>query len=138
MVFTGQERLELAIYKAIEAILINQILNQAEQRTKEECKSYRKQELKVIHTSYQRLLKLKYRLSEQTLQEMIDDLIYSNEFLPTVSTEYLEGTPEEKEKIINSLALDQLNRDTFALVTTHLKRKGCFNKIKGFTGETVI
>jgi hypothetical protein len=138
MVFTGQERLESAIYKAIEALIINQILAQAEQRTKEESKSYRKQELKVIHKLYQRLLKLKYRLSEKTLQEMIDDLTYSNEFLPTVSAEYLEGTTEEKQKIINSLELEKLNRDTFALVTTHLKRKGCLNKIKGFTGETVI
>ncbi len=101
--FTVEEELELAIYNAIEALIINQILNQAEQRTKEKSKYYRQRELKVIHTSYKRLLKLKYRLSEKTLQEMSDDLTYSNEFLPTVSAEYLEGTPEEKEKIINSL-----------------------------------
>lgn len=136
--FTVEEELELAIYKAIEALVIEQILDQAEQRTKEKSKYYRQQELKVIHTSYKRLLKLKYRLSEKTLQEMNDEIIYSNEFLPIVSAEYLEGTPEEKEKIINSLDLDKLNRDTFALVTSHLKRFGCFKKAKGFTGETII
>ena len=89
--FTVEEELELAIYNAIEALIINQILNQAEQRTKEKSKYYRQRELKVIHTSYKRLLKLKYRLSEKTLQEMSDDLTYSNEFLPTVSAEYFFG-----------------------------------------------
>ncbi len=79
--FTVEEELELAIYNAIEALIINQILNQAEQRTKEKSKYYRQRELKVIHTSYKRLLKLKYRLSEKTLQEMSDDLTYSNELV---------------------------------------------------------
>ena len=135
--FTVEEELELAIYDAIHDLIRRQIYKQAGQQTKEKYSYYRQQDLKVIHTSYKRLLKLKYRLSEETIQEMIDD-IYARDFLPTLSAEYLEGTPEEKEKIINSLDLDQLNRDTFALVISHLKRQGCFKKAKGFTRETII
>ncbi|MDJ0647422.1 MAG: hypothetical protein QNJ60_01840 [Xenococcaceae cyanobacterium MO_188.B19] len=136
--FTVEEELELAIYDAIHDLIREQILYQAGQRTKEKYSYYRQQDLKLIHTSYKRLLKLKYRLSVETLQEMVDGSIHDRDFLPTLSAEYLEGTPEEKEKIINSLDLDQLNRDTFTLVISYLKRKGCFKKAKGFSGETII
>ena len=135
--FTVEEELELDIYSSIHDLIRKRIYYQAGQLPQEDYACYQQRELKVIHTSYQRLLKLKYRLSVETIQKMIDD-IYTSDFLPTLSAEYLEGTPEEKEKIINSLDLDQLNRDTFALVTSHLKRQGCFKKAKGFTRETII
>ena len=139
MLFTKKERLELDIYGAIQDLVRKRIRYQAGQLPQEDYSYYRQRELKVILTSYKRLLKLKYRLSVETIQVMIDD-IYAPDFLPILSAEYLEGTPEEKEKIINSLDLDQLNRDTFALVTNHLKRQGCFKKAKGFgsTKETII
>ncbi len=135
--FTVEEELELAIYNAIHDLIKRQICKQAGQLPQEDYSYYRQQDLKALLTSYKRLLKLKYRLSVETMQKMLDD-IYADDFLPTLSAEYLEGTPEEKEKIINSLDLDQLNRDTFALVTSHLKRKGCLKKAKGFSRETII
>ncbi len=135
--FTVEEELELAIYDAIHDLIRKRIYEQAGQLPQEDYSYYQQRELKVILTSYKRLLKLKYRLSVETIQKMIDG-IYDRDFLPTLSAEYLEGTPEEKEKIINSLDLEELNRDTFALVTTHLKRQGCFKKAKGFTRETII
>ena len=136
MLFTKKERFELDIYGAIQNLVRKRICYQAEQLPQEDYQP----ELKVIHNSYKRLLKLKYRLSVETLQEMVDGSINDRDFLPILSAEYLEGTPEEKEKIIKSLDLDQLNRDTFVLVTTHLKRQGCFTKAKGFgsTKETII
>ena len=136
MLFTKKERLELDIYGAIQDLVRKRIRYQAGQLPQEDYQP----ELKVILTSYKRLLKLKYRLSIETLQEMVHGSMHDIDFLPILSAEYLEGTPEEKEKIINSLDLDQLNRDTFALVTTHLKRQGCFKKAKGFgsTKETII
>lgn len=140
MLFTKKERLELDIYGAIQDLVRRRIRYQAGQLSQEDYSYYRQRELKVIFTSYKHLLKLKYRLSIETLQEMVHGSMHDIDFLPILSAEYLEGTPEEKEKIINSVDLDQLNRDTFALVTTHLKRQGCFTKAKGFgsTKETII
>ncbi len=140
MLFTRKERLELDIYSAIQDLVRGRIRYQSGQLSQEDYLYYRQRELKVIFTSYKHLLKLKYRLSIETLQEMVHGSMHDIDFLPILSAEYLEGTPEEKEKIINSVDLDQLNQDTFALVTNHLKRQGCFKKAKGFgsTKETII
>ena len=138
MLFTKKERFELDIYGAIQDLVRKRIRYQAGQLSQEDYLYARQRELKVILTSYKRLLKLKHRLSIETLQEMVHGSMHDIDFLPILSAEYLEGTPEEKEKIINSLDLEELNRDTFALVTTHLKRQGCFKKAKGFTKETII
>ena len=79
--FTKEERFELDIYDAIHDLIRNRIYYQAGQLPQEDYSYYQQRELKVIHTSYKRLLKLKHRLSVETIQEMIDD-IYTRDFLP--------------------------------------------------------
>ena len=39
---------------------------------------------------------------------------------------------EEKDKIIEELDCEKLNKDTYALVTSYLRRKGYFKSSKGF------
>ncbi len=137
---TKEEKLRLDVYDAIQGLIRERIFYQIGQGTKERFYYYRKQNLKVIHQSYRSLLRLKYRLSEQTIQRMSDD-IHSSDFLPMFLDYYFEDTSEEREKIkkiFNHLDLDQLNRDTFSLVISHLKRKGCWQKAKGFASETII
>ena len=63
---------------------------------------------------------------------MVDDILSWPEFLPELKSEYLTGTPEDKEKIIQQLDFEKLNQETFALVTSHLERKGCLKRSKGF------
>ena len=36
------------------------------------------------------------------------------------------------EKIIEDLDCERLNKDTYALVTSYLRRKGCLKRSKGF------
>ncbi len=130
---TPKDELELKIFDAIEALIIYQILVDAEQMTLEHLKFSKKRELKVIYQSYQNLLKkFQHQLSSETIQQMVDDLLSWSEFLPELKSEYLTGTPEDKEKIVQQLDFEKLNKETFALITSHLERKGCLKRSKGF------
>ena len=133
LVITPKDELELKIFDAIEALIINQILVDAEQMTLEQLSFSKKRQLKVIYQSYQNLLKkFKHQLSYETIQQMVDDILSWPEFLPELKSEYLTGTPEDKEKIVQQLDFEKLNQETYALVTSDLKRKGCLKKSKGF------
>ncbi len=144
---TKQERLRLDIFNAIQDLIIQQVseqvFEQTEERNEEKSSYYRRENLKVIYRAYQSLLKLKYRLSEKTIQRMVDE-IYSSDFLQMFLEYYFnEYTPKEEiERVIdyitNHVDLNKINRDIFALVISYLKQKGCFKKAKGFGGETVI
>ena len=132
-VISPEDELELKIFDAIEALIINQILVNAEQITLEHLKFSKKRELKVIYQSYQNLLeKFQHQLSKETIQQMVDDILSWPEFLPELKSEYLTGTPEDKEKIVQQLDFEKLNKETFALITSHLERKGCLKRSKGF------
>ena len=132
-VISPEDELELKIFDAIEALIINQILVDAEQMTLEQLSFSKKWELKVIYQSYQNLLKkFKHQLSYETIQQMVDDILSWPEFLPELQSEYLIGTSEEKAKIVQQLDFEELNQETFDLVTSYLKSKGCLKKKKGF------
>ncbi len=132
-VISPEDELELKIFDAIEALIIQQILVDAKQMTLEQLSFSKKRELKVIYQSYQNLLKkFQHQLSKETIQQMVDDILSWPEFLPELKSEYLTGTPEDKEKIVQQLDFEKLNKETFALVTSHLERKGCLKRSKGF------
>ena len=133
LVLPPKDKLRSTIFNAIHNLIINQILLQAEQSTLEEFKFEKQRRLKEIYESYQDLLKkCKYRLSKETIQEMVDNVLDLDEFIPELQTEYLTGTEEEKDKIVQQLDCEKLNQETFALVTSYLKKKGGLKKKKGF------
>ncbi len=129
LVITPKDELELKIFDAIEALIINQILVDAKQMTLEYLKFSKKRELKVIYQNYQKLLKqFKHQLSKETIQQMIDDILSWPEFLPELKSEYLTGTPEDKEKIVQQLDFEKLNKETFTLIMLHFTKKVYLNK----------
>ena len=124
---------ETNVFLAIEQLVMNQILVDSKQITQERFKLEQQRELKVIYQGCKDFLKdYKQRLSNQTIQEMVDDVFTWDIFLPTLKSEYLTGTEEEKDKIIEDLDCERLNKDTYALVTSYLRRKGCLKRSKGF------
>ncbi len=127
-----EDVLDIKVFGAIEQLVINQIQLDSKQITQERFKLEQQRELKVIYQGCKDFLKdYKQRLSNQTIQEIVDDVLTGDIFLPTLS-EYLTGTPEEKDKIIEDLDCERLNKDTYALITSYLKRKGCLKRSKGF------
>ncbi len=127
-----EDVLDIKVFGAIEQLVINQIQLDSKQITQERFKLERQRELKVIYQGCKDFLKdYKQRLSNQTIQEIVDDVLTGDIFLPTLS-EYLTGTEEEKDKIIEDLDCERLNKDTYALITSYLKRKGCLKRSKGF------
>jgi len=128
-----EDVLDIKVFSAIEQLVINQIQLDSKQITQERFKLERQRELKVIYQGCKDFLKdYKQRLSNQTIQEMVDDVLTWDIFLPTLKSEYLTGTEEEKDKIIEDLDCERLNKDTYALVTSYLRRKGCLKRSKGF------
>ena len=125
--------LDTEVFSAIEDLVINQILLDAGQNTQEEFQYKKQRQLKVIYKGCKDFLEtLKQPVSNKTIQEMVDAVFTWDEFLPILKSDYLTGTPEEKDKIIEELDCERLNKDTYALVTSYLKRKGYFKKSKGF------
>ncbi len=128
-----EDVLDIKVFSAIEQLVINKIQLDSKQITQERFKLEQQRELKVIYQGCKDFLKdYKQRLSNQTIQEMVDDVLTWDIFLPTLKSEYLTGTPEEKDKIIEDLDCERLNKDTYALITSYLKRKGCLKRSKGF------
>ena len=128
-----EDVLDTKVFIAIEQLVMNQILVDSKQITQERFKLERQRELKVIYRGCKDFLKnYKKRLSNQTIQEIVDDVLTRDTFVPTLKSEYLTGTEEEKDKIIEDLDCERLNKDTYELVTSYLKRKGCLKRSKGF------
>ena len=128
-----EDVLDIKVFSAIEQLVINQIQLDSKQITQERFKLEQQRELKVIYQGCKDFLKnYQQRLSNQTIQEMVDAVFTWDIFLPTLKTEYLTGTLEEKDKIIEELDCEKLNKDTYALVTSYLRRKNCLKRSKGF------
>ncbi len=126
-------RLDTEVFIAIENLVINQILLDAGQITQEEFKHEKRRKLEVIYKGCKDFLKnFKQPVSNKTIQEMVDGVFTLEIFLPTLKSDYLTGTPEEKDKIIEELDCEKLNKDTYALVTSYLRRKGYLKRSKGF------
>ena len=126
-------RLDTEVFIAIENLVINQILLDAGQITQEEFKPEKRRKLEVIYKGCKDFLKnFKQPVSNKTIQEMVDGVFTLEIFLPTLKSDYLTGTVEEKDKIIEELDCEKLNKDTYALVTSYLRRKGCLKRSKGF------
>ena len=126
-------RLDTEVFIAIENLVINQILLDAGQITQEEFKHEKRRKLEVIYKGCKDFLKnFKQPVSNKTIQEMVDGVFTLEIFLPTLKSDYLTGTVEEKEKIVRELDCEKLNKDTYALVTSYLRRKGCLKRSKGF------
>ena len=128
-----EDYLDLKVFSAIEDLVINQILLDAGQITQEEFQYEKQRQLKVIYRGCQDFLEtLKQPVSHKIIQEMVDGVFALEIFLPILKSDYLTGTVEEKDKIVRELDFKKLNKDTYALVTNYLKRKGYFKKSKGF------
>ena len=133
LVLPPKDQIKLNIFSAIQDLIINQILLQAEQITPEDFKSYKQRELKTIHQNYQDLAKkFNRRLLKEDIQELVDDVFFGDNFVTVLKSDYLTGTSEERDKIIQQLDCEKLNQETFALVTSYLKKKGGLKKKKGF------
>ena len=128
-----EDNIDLNFFHAIELLIINKILVRVGQRTQVDYKFDKKRQFKVIYQSCENLFKnFKQRLSKETIQEIIDDILSSPCFLEVLKDVYLTGTAESKEKIIQEIDFEKLNKDTYALVTSYLIRKGCVKRGKGF------
>ena len=126
-------RLDTEVFIAIENLVINQILLDAGQITQEEFKHEKRRKLEVIYKGCKDFLKnFKQPVSNKTIQEMVDGVFTLEIFLPTLKSDYLTGTVEEKDKIVQELDCEKLNKDTYALVTSYLRRKGYLKRSKGF------
>lgn len=136
--FEEWEELELDVFNGIQSIMVEKIRFQygyaetTPPREKEEKFIYRVAEnLKKIGRAGQRLNKTKHSLNTKTISEMIESIAYQkavaglDEFLVEVYNEWLEGTPEEKQAIIDRVDLSELVKETHNLVSRHLKKKGC-------------
>ncbi len=128
-----EDNIDLNFFHAIEMLIINKILVRVGQRTGVAYKFHKKRQFKVIYQSCEDLFKnFKQRLSKETIQEIIDDILSSPCFLEVLKDVYLTGTAEEKEKIIQEIDFEELNKKIYALVTSYLIRKGCLKRGKGF------
>ena len=126
-------RLDTEVFIAIENLVINQILLDAGQITQEEFKHEKRRKLEVIYRGCKDFLEnFKQRVSNKTIQEMVDAVFSLEIFLPELKSEYLTGTDQEKDKIVQGLDFKKLNEDTYALVTKYLTKRDCLKRSKGF------
>ncbi len=91
-----EDVLDIKVFGAIEQLVINQIQLDSKQITQERFKLEQQRELKVIYQGCKDFLKdYKQRLSNQTIQEIVDDVLTWDILLPTLKSEYLTGTEED-------------------------------------------